>query len=670
MTARETLLESYGRFYGEEHFAVAFTAGTEGDAAKRITTKGWDTTKPLAGGDFAAGLIAERGLTRNVAIVLRPSNLIVLECDTEDDLMRIEKLGLPQTLTVRSSAPYKRHFYFRPPEQLEALPYVAFRFESGKLTADSGRYFLAPPSIHPSGTLYAFLPGLGPGETDVVELPERIYRDLCDQARKETSEQRDRITVDPEAKILAGQRRDLIFRYACMLRRWGRPYDAILAECLQFNRERCEPPVAAAMVEMQVRGAMKKQGDQELPPAGQPLAATIIIEPLRNFLKRSLPAAEALVGKTRNGTNLLPRYGWVLPWGREGSGKTSVLVDLLFHAAAGLDWQQYTVARPLRLVAVINEGIPGGLQDKFAQKLELWNDEHEAILDNLAVYASPWGEFNFRNERIVAHARDYITDFDADYVALDPLHTLGTSGSGTPAETEEFKHLLRNFGLWDNLGVITAHHSNKSGMVSGDWARHADTVLRLEKDGKNPATKMTLEKARPADPAELGVPVLLEWVPETMGYKRTTLDTRELISDDVLLERVREHLAKQRSPVGLTSLKEDVQGDPKRLAAVVRAAVEHGNLVNESTHPGRFSVRLPRESDPATSDDLPQDTTAAQTRMDTDIPQEVAPTSDEKRPDERAEEELWEVVPYAPERGTTHHTFDDTATDDFDESGF
>lgn len=269
MSDRQPLLERLGRYYGQERFAITFTAGITGEDAKRVTSKGWDKTAPLADASFGSALIAGRGLTRNVAVVLRPSNLIVLECDTEADLARIQTLQLPITLTVRSSKPYKRHFYFRPAPTLEALPYVAFRFESGKLTADSGRYFLAPPSIHPSGTVYAFLPDLGPDDVDIAELPEHTYRELSQQAQRENTEQRDQITVDPDAKIRAGNRRDMIFRYACMLRRWGLSRHDISQQCHAFNELRCDPPVEHDLVEVQVDGAMKKQGDQELARASQ-----------------------------------------------------------------------------------------------------------------------------------------------------------------------------------------------------------------------------------------------------------------------------------------------------------------------------------------------------------------------------------------------------------------
>ena len=89
---RGTLLAQYGRYYGDEHFAVAFTAGTHGDNAKRVTSNGWDKAKPLPGGDYAAGLIASRGRDHNIAVVLRPSNLVVIECDSEQDLFQVEEL--------------------------------------------------------------------------------------------------------------------------------------------------------------------------------------------------------------------------------------------------------------------------------------------------------------------------------------------------------------------------------------------------------------------------------------------------------------------------------------------------------------------------------------------------------------------------------------------------
>jgi hypothetical protein len=323
--------------------------------------------------------------------------------------------------------------------------------------------------------------------------------------------------------------------------------------------------------------------------------APIIFETLRSFLERDVPKSESLVGVTRDGTNLLPRYGWVMPWGKEGSGKTSIMVDLMFHACAGMDWLQYPVARPLKIVAIVNEGVPGGLQDKLRQKHERWEHD-DAVLDNLAVYASPWGEFTFANERMVQHAKDYCRDFGADYIALDPLHTLGTTGVGSPVETEAFKHILRNFGLWEWIGIITAHHSNKSGMLSGDWGRHPDTVILLEKDGKNPATKFTVHKARPAAPEELGVPFLLEWTIETLGYTRHDIGAPVKVSDDELLQRIKTSLQNAPEPLSMKALQAATEGNATRISTVAKAALGRGEIGNVSPSSGRF-LFVPRGID-------------------------------------------------------------------------
>jgi hypothetical protein len=251
----------------------------------------------------------------------------------------------------------------------------------------------------------------------------------------------------------------------------GTPYVATK----KWNERRGESTWGAQTIERALAG----KTDFYTPPPTPPTVTTeakeagaadeskpIRIVTLGKFLELNFPPAESLIGQLRDGTNPLPRFGWVMPWGPAGSTKTSILVDLLFHAGDGRQWQDYPILRPLRIVAIVNEGISGGLQDKLREKVELWDGD--APLETIAFYTSPWGEFTFRNDRMFRHLQDYARDFQADYFAGDPLHTLGAIGTGTPQETAEFKHLLRRFGVWDWIGIITSHHSNKNGMVSGD----------------------------------------------------------------------------------------------------------------------------------------------------------------------------------------------------------
>ena len=266
---RRKRLERYGRLYGEHRLAIAFTAGVAGDDAKRCTTAGWDKTRPLADGGFGAAYVRERGERRNPVIVVRPSNLVSLECDGPDELGMVDELGLPPTVTVRSSGPAKLHFHFRPPADLATLPYVAFRFESGRVSADETRYFVCPPALHPTGVAYEFVAGLGIEDVGFAELPADVYRDLCARARRATSQTRAQLSVDAGAKFRHGDRGRALFRFACLLRRWyADDYDAILDATLRYNEQRCEPPIERQRVEQQVRGAMKKNSGQELAAAG------------------------------------------------------------------------------------------------------------------------------------------------------------------------------------------------------------------------------------------------------------------------------------------------------------------------------------------------------------------------------------------------------------------
>ena len=330
----------------------------------------------------------------------------------------------------------------------------------------------------------------------------------------------------------------------------------------------------------------------------------IIFETLGAFETRLLPPSVSLVGAHRDGTNLLPQFGWVMPWGPAGSGKTSILVDLLFHAACGIDWLGYAIGRPLKIVAVVNEGIPGALQDKLKQKLERWEHDSALVRKNLAVYVSPWGEFTFTKPLLVEHARAFCTSFEADYIALDPLHTLGTSGAGAPDETEAFKRKLIDFGLWQNIGVITAHHANKMGTVSGDWDRHPDTVIHVMKEPKQPATKVTIDKARPADPAEHGIPFLLKWVVDTFGYEREELPTKSDFDENGLLEAVLNALDEASGPLTKTGVFKAVGGTKSHVLKLIDRALARGEIVDLTPNSHAFALTLPNRPEPSLLDDV------------------------------------------------------------------
>jgi hypothetical protein len=261
-TDRRDLLERLGRAYAELGLALTFTRTNDpnkGDPKQGVT--GWRQAEPLPHAARGVALMTSQGQHRNPALVARASRLIVLETDTPGRLAQLEAFELPQTVTVQSSEPYKRHHWFRPwGEEMPA--YASLRLEAAAITADEDRLYLVPPAIHPSGCLYTFLHS--PEDTEVASLPKPVYDELVRQAGKDDAHLREQIATNPDFKVTEGRRREAIFRFACALRRWETDAAAIAAECQRWNTAHCEPPVARILVHRQVEGAMRKAGGQEL----------------------------------------------------------------------------------------------------------------------------------------------------------------------------------------------------------------------------------------------------------------------------------------------------------------------------------------------------------------------------------------------------------------------
>jgi hypothetical protein len=106
---------------------------------------------------------------------------------------------------------------------------------------------------------------------------------------------------------------------------------------------------------------------------------------------------------------------------------------------------------------------------------------------------------------------------------------------------------------------------NKSGQISGDWGRHPDTKVFLQRDGNKTRTKLDWAKTRWATLEQSEKVVLLEWVLETQGYTVTQLDAA-VSSDDELDERINLYLSDH--PASSTrTVEADVTGNQARIRA-------------------------------------------------------------------------------------------------------
>jgi len=188
----------------------------------------------------------------NVGIACGPSGLLVI--DVDDPTAAREALAgypeLPETPT--SSTAKGRHYYFRAPDP---PPPNRVRVLAGVDVRSAGGYVIAPPSVHPSGTVYQWAEGRSPDDVAVAPCPDWLIALLRSGSRAgrvdpDTGPVDPTVdpTVDPAA-IERGARNDTLTRIAGSLRRQGCDAGTIRAALRAINRERCRPPLADAEVD-------------------------------------------------------------------------------------------------------------------------------------------------------------------------------------------------------------------------------------------------------------------------------------------------------------------------------------------------------------------------------------------------------------------------------------
>jgi AAA domain len=297
------------------------------------------------------------------------------------------------------------------------------------------------------------------------------------------------------------------------------------------------------------------------------------IVPALDFLARDYPPAETLLGAPET-IIYLARGTLLLLYGDGGSGKSTLTLDAVAHLAAGREWLDIPVPRPARVLLVENEGAAQLFQTKLREKAEQW-DAESAWLENVHVYAEPWGGFSFAN----AHTREALAELcdekRIDLVVANPLFGVGGPGSGRPDETSAFIDWLKELGL--GLGgpaVWLLHHENKLGQVSGDWNRQPDTLVSLAQDGDEQRTKLTWAKTRWANrmPEGWRKKQLLEWIVEHKGFKVLDVDLRGASDEEIKAEIEAFLGAHPRSPK--QAILDNVAGRAERVRALLDAGVE------------------------------------------------------------------------------------------------
>ena len=257
----------------------------------------------------------------------------------------------------------------------------------------------------------------------------------------------------------------------------------------------------------------------------------ISILSVEEFIAQEESDAVALVGD--EDAPLIAEGMDVMFYGDGGAGKTSLGIDLAWHLAAGRDWLQMTVRRPVHVLLIEAEGPRPLYRKKLARKAAAWTG---GPLDGrVTVFARPWAQFRFDSESWRAALAAEIKRLQIDVVIAGPLVQLGMDAAGTLQEVRAFMRLIGEVRRQceRSLTIVLAHHENKGGAVSGAWEGAGDTLLHVMAAG-NGHTVIYVQKARWASNLH-HTTIKLAWTDgegfEIEGERDLLTDMRELFGD-------------------------------------------------------------------------------------------------------------------------------------------
>jgi len=219
----------------------------------------------------------------------------------------------------------------------------------------------------------------------------------------------------------------------------------------------------------------------------------IDIVTVEEFAAVEEPGAAAVVGAP--GDVIIPQGGDVAIYGDGGAGKTTLMLDLACHLAAGDSWLGIPVTDPTRVLVLENEGPRPLFRDKLKRKLAGWTGS--PLQGRLTIIENPWGSISFTDPTWQTALAKEIRDSEIDVVIAGPVNRLGMDEAGTLQQVRDFLRAVHEIRKKSGrpLAVILVHHENKGGSVSGAWEGAGDTLLHVENHSSG-KTILHIQKAR------------------------------------------------------------------------------------------------------------------------------------------------------------------------------
>ena len=188
------------------------------------------------------------------------SRLIVIDEDVDEDkgldgidsvrMWELDHGALPETATaITGRGGY--HLYYT--YDGDDIGNRAGLLEGVDVRGEGG-YVIAPPSVHPRGTLYEW--EYDPDEFRPVEADEQVLK-LLKEGKTERAEQ-----FHVPDRIETGKRNDVLYKMACSMQAQGYTDKAILDAVSATNAELCDDPLDPDEIDQIVKSALRyKKGE-------------------------------------------------------------------------------------------------------------------------------------------------------------------------------------------------------------------------------------------------------------------------------------------------------------------------------------------------------------------------------------------------------------------------
>ena len=321
----------------------------------------------------------------NVAIATGAvSGIVVLDVDPdnggEETLAAcLDRHGpLPPTVAVATGGGGRHHVFRHPGGEVKSN-----RGEHGlgpglDVRADGG-YIVAAPSLHRSGTVYAWQDA--PDRRVLAPMPAWIGGQRTKVGQPRTAPGSEHPTASDVVaagnSIPEGRRNDALTRLAGCLRRYGCGEATVRAALMEENAARCHPPLPEAEVARIARGAMKWV------PEADPMGAGG--DPARRLVKADLAESRKL--------NAWLIQAFFNPHLKESEAKVGIRLATLLEAAAAMGppdargWYRISNER------IIGDK-PRSTEARAKQTIS------ESSVGRAKKQLAKWGVFGIENQRV------------------------------------------------------------------------------------------------------------------------------------------------------------------------------------------------------------------------------------------------------------------------------